>query len=216
MSQDAFSFYEFGDLPIDPVEPGTSLLVAGPALSGIRELGLRLLTGGDEDGVLFLAIDDSGEKIVTAYESVGGGFDRSRMAIIQCGGTDADRGDENIRCVASPSDLTGIGIEYSSLYESLYGEGIDRVRTGLFSISTLLMYVDDMQSVYRFLHTLTGRVNSADGLGVCVVDPSSHDRQTLSSITQTFDGRIDLRETEGDAEIRVRGLPDQPSEWQPL
>jgi hypothetical protein len=124
--------------------------------------------------------------------------------------------DENIRSVRSPSDLTGIGIEYSSLYEGLFGEGIQRVRTGLFSISTLLVYADEMQPVYRFLHTLTGRVRTADGFGVCVIDPSSVDDRTLSSITQTFDGRVDLREVDGGKQLRVRGLAGQSSDWRSL
>jgi KaiC/GvpD/RAD55 family RecA-like ATPase len=217
MSQNAKPTYEFEGVPIEPVRAGTSLLVAGPALSGTEELALRLLAGGERqgDGTLFIAVDDSGEELLTAYEGIGGTFDRQRMAVIECGST-TESDDENIRSVRSPSDLTGIGIEYSSLYEGLFGEGIQRVRTGLISVSTLLMYADEIQPVYRFLHTLTGRVRTADGVGICVVDPSSVDDRTLSSITQTFDGRVDLRETDGGAELRVRGLPDQSSDWRPL
>lgn len=217
MNQDAKSAYDFEGVPIEPVRPGTSLLVAGPALSGTANLALRMLGGGERhgDGTLFIAVDDSGEELLTAYENVGGTFDRQRMAVIECGSA-VESDDENIRSVRSPSDLTGIGIEYSSLYEGLFGEGIQRARTGLFSITTLLMYADEIQPVYRFLHTLTGRVRTADGLGVCVVDPTSVDDRTLSSITQTFDGRIDLRDTDSGVELRVRGFPDQSSDWRPL
>lgn len=217
MSQDAKPGYEFEGIPIEPVEPGTSLLVAGPALAGTEALGLRMLAGGERrrDGTLFIAVDDSGEDLLAAYEAAGGTFARERMAAIECG-TTAESDDDNIRSVRSPGDLTGIGIEYSSLYEGLFGEGIQRVRTGLFSISTLLMYADEIQPVYRFLHTLTGRVRTADGVGVCVINPSSVDDRTLSSITQTFDGRVDLREVEGDTELRVRGLAGQSSDWRSL
>jgi len=217
MSQDTERGYGFDGVPIEPVEPGTSLLVAGPALAGTEALGLRMLAGGEHrrDGTLFVAVDDNGEELLTAYEDAGGTFARERMAVIECG-TTAESDDENIRSVRSPSDLTGIGIEYSSLYEGLFGEGIERVRTGVFSVTTLLMYADEIQPVYRFLHTLTGRVRTADGIAVCVIDPSSVDERTLSSITQTFDGRVDLREADGRTELRVRGLPDRDSEWRPL
>jgi KaiC/GvpD/RAD55 family RecA-like ATPase len=217
MSQDAELRYELVGVPMEPVRAGTSLLVAGPALAGTEELGLRMLAGGERrgEGTLFIAVDDSGEELLAAYEDGGGTFDRQRMAAIECG-SPMESDDENIRSVRSPSDLTGIGIEYSSLYEGLFGEGIQRVRTGLFSITTLLMYADEIQPVYRFLHTLTGRVRTADGFSVCVIDPSSVDDRTLSSITQTFDGRVDLRESEGGSEIRVRGLPDHSSEWRSL
>jgi KaiC/GvpD/RAD55 family RecA-like ATPase len=217
MSQGAKPGYEFEGVPIEPVEPGTSLLVAGPALAGTEALGLRMLAGGERrrDGTLFVAVDDSGEELLTAYESAGGTFARERMAVIECGAA-AESHDENIRKVRSPSDLTGIGIEFSSLYEELFDEGIERVRTGVFSITTLLMYADEIQPVFRFLHTLTGRVRTAEGIAVCVVDPSSVDERTLSSITQPFDGRVDLREADGATELRVRGLADQDSEWRPL
>jgi KaiC/GvpD/RAD55 family RecA-like ATPase len=215
MSQDARQLYEFDSVPIEGVRPGTSLLVAGPSLAGTRELALRMLVAGERrrDGLLLLAADEGGVEMLTDYEAAGGSFDRQRMAVIECSGPPGDTDDENIRTVASPSDLTGIGIEYSSLYEDLYAEGVDRARTGLFSISTLLMYADRVQPVFRFLHTLTGRVRSADGIAVCVADPSSHDEQTIRSISQTFDGRVDLRERDGETEIRVRGLPDQSGEW---
>jgi KaiC/GvpD/RAD55 family RecA-like ATPase len=219
MSQDTRGHYEFADLPINPVRPGTSLLVAGPALSGTQELALRMLAAGERhnEGTLFIAADESGEELLADYTAQGGTFDRGRMAAIECGGPQVESDDQNIRTVRSPSDLTGIGIEYSSLYEGLHGEGIDRVRTGVFTVSTLLMYTDEIQPVYRFLHTLTGRVRSADGFGVCVVDPTTQDDQTLSSVIQTFDGRVDLRTTDdGGAELRVQGVRDQPDGWQRL
>lgn len=217
MSQDTRSHYEFGTLPIAPVQPGTSLLVAGPALAGTRELALRMLrTVRQDEGVLFIGADESGTTLLEEYTTQGGTFDRGRMAAIECDAPSGESDDQNIRTVGSPGDLTGIGIEYSSLYEGLHREGVERVRTGLFTVSTLLMYAEEIQPVYRFLHTLTGRIQSADGVGVCVVDPTTQDDQTLNSITQTFDGRIDLRETDDGKQIRVRGLPDQASDWQPL
>jgi hypothetical protein len=217
MSQDAAAGYRFAGLPIDPVEPGTCLLVAGPALAGTEDLALRMLAGSErqDEGTLFIAVDDPGEELLATYEGVGGTFDRGRMAAIECGSV-AESDDENIRSVRSPGDLTGIGIEYSSLYEGLFGEGIQRVRTGLFSVSTLLMYAEEIQPVYRFLHTLTGRVRTADGVGVCVIDPRSIDERMLGSIIHTFDGRVDLREENGESELRVRGLADQSSDWRPL
>jgi len=217
MSQNGRAEYALDDLPMDPVRPGTTLLVAGPALSGTADLALRMLAAGERrgDGALFLAADESGRELIAAYEGVGGTFARDRMAVIECGSA-VESDDENVRSVRSPGDLTGIGIEYSSLYEGLFDEGIRRARTGLFSISTLLLYADDVQPVYRFLHTLTGRVRTADGFGVCVVDPSTVDDQTISSIAQTFDGRVDLREGDDGREIRVRGLPDRSADWRPL
>jgi hypothetical protein len=210
--------YEFGDLPIDPVAPGTNLLVSGPALGGTREVALQMLAAGESrsDGLLLIATEDTGEVIFEDYVARGGAFDRGRMAAIDCSEGQSSSDDANVETVTSPGDLTGIGIAYSSLYEGLYAEGIERVRTGMFSVSTLLMYADEIQPVYRFLHTFTGRVQSADGVGICVVDPTPHDEQTIGSIMQSFDGQIEVRHEAGQHGLRVRGLPDQSEEWRPI
>lgn len=216
MNQDTHSFYDFDNLPLNPVRSGTSVLVAGPALEGPREIALTLLSAGEDrsDGTLFIAVDENCEGLLADYEAIGGSFDRNRMAIIDCGGP-AETDHQNVRAVGSPSDLTGIGIEYTSLYEDLHNEGIGRVRTAVCSVSTLLVYADELQPVYRFLHTLTGRVQSAEGFMTAVIDPTTQDDLTLNSIMQTLDGRIDVRQDdEGVRELRVRGLPDQPSGWQ--
>jgi KaiC/GvpD/RAD55 family RecA-like ATPase len=167
------------------------------------------------EGLILVSTDDPAATLIDDYGDVGGAFDRRRMAVIECIEPSEGPEDDNVRTVRSPGDLTGIGIEFSSLYEGLYAEGIERVRIGLFSVTTLLMYADELQPVYRFLHTITGRVRSAEGLGVAVVDPTAQDEQTVSSVAQTFDGCVDVRRTDdGDYQLRVRGLSDQPEGWQ--
>jgi hypothetical protein len=57
------------------------------------------------------------------------------------------------------------------------------------------------------------------GIGIFVIDPDSNDEQSVSTLTQLRDGRVDLREPEtgdGDGELRVRGLTEQPREWTPF
>lgn len=127
--------------------------------------------------------------------------------------------DAQVKYVSTQSDLTGIGMKFSSLYESLYGTvSGGRVRTGLISLSSLAMYVD-LRTLFQFVQTLSGRIDSADGLGVFAIDPTTHDTRTVNTLSQAADGRIEVREPEseaGDGELRVRGLPDQPSGWQPF
>lgn len=123
---------------------------------------------------------------------------------------------ERIETVSSPGDLTGIGIEFSGLYQNVHQETTERVRAGLFSLSTLLMYTE-FQTVSRFVHTVAGRIAATDGLGVFLIDPATQDERVVNTITQLCDGRVDVRERgDGTREMRVRGLADQPREWKPL
>jgi len=212
MGQTASPRYDFEGLPLDPVEPGTSLLVTGPSIGGTRELCMELLRS-EREGVLLLSADLGGGEAIEAFERAGVQFDPSRMGILdatQHGETDADR---NVCAIGTPADLTGMGMHYARLYEELHGAGVERVRTGLYTLTTILPYVDDIKPVYRFLHTLTGRVTSADGFGVCALDPRTQDERVLGSLTQPFDGRVELRREGDGCEIRVRGLSGHHDDW---
>jgi PAS domain S-box-containing protein len=85
--------------------------------------------------------------------------------------------------------------------------GVERVRTGLLSIPTVLS-LTELLAVSRFVHTLVGRV-----LGVFLVDPALHDERELRTIAQFCDTRIDVREG---PELRSQGFLDGEAEWVPF
>lgn len=218
MSQRHARKYEFGsEVPLDDIEPGTNLLVAGPSMGGVRRLALRLVTDGNDrgEGMLAVTTTKSGEKVRDECKRLCGSLDRSRFGIVDCVSQQqgSRRTPEYVETVSSPGDLTGIGIEFSGLYQRVHRNGNERVRAGLFSLSTLLMYAE-FRTVSRFVHTLTGRISATDGLGVFLVDPTTHDERVVNTIAQLCDARIDVRESDGGGpELRVRGLPDQPNGW---
>jgi hypothetical protein len=205
----------FPAAPLKPVEPGTNILIAGPSLGGTRELLMRTLLGDPSEGTIVIAADANASKTLSVYEQVGGSPDPARMRVIDCTGRSDDLDHPSVRTLSSPGDLTGIGINFSRGYENLYAEGYDRVRTGIYTLSPLLMYADDLRPIYRFLHTFAGRIQSMDGLGVCAIDPAAQDERTCSSVAQAFNGRIDLREGADGPEIKISGLPDQAAGWRP-
>ena len=218
MSQTHEPVYEFADdLPVDPVPVGTNLLVTGPSLGGTRDLAMRLLACRQSEGLLLLSTDMRGEDAIESFEASGCPYDTTRMAVVDCMQNSTDDDARNIHAVTAPSDLTGMGIVFSGLYEDLYGAGIERVRTGLCTLDPLLMYTDEIQPLYRFLHTMTGRIRTADGLGVSVIDPEAQDETTVRTLSQPFDARLELQERDdGQHQLRVRGLDDQPDGWQPF
>ena len=209
-------YYDFGTLPLSRVDGGTNILVTGPTLGGVRDLVLRMLLCQDRrEGVLFITADTDGAKTLESYEALGGDVNTERIGVVDCTEQSVDDPDRNIHAIGNPGDLTGVGIEFSSMYGALWERGVRQVRTGVYTLAPLVIYAS-VKPVYRFLHTLTGRVRSADGLCVCAIDPDAVDDRTLSSLSQAFDGRVDLRSEDGTMAVRTRGLPDQPDGWQPL
>jgi len=203
---------------LDEVEPGTNLLVSGPAMSGKRELLLRILARGaeDDEGAIVVTARDPAEEVIEDYQSHvdGEGYIRVLDAVSSRSGSPAESA--AVRHVSSPGDLTGMGIEFSELARAAQADGVDRLRIGFDSLSPLLMYVD-LQRLFRFLHVFTSQIQSRDWFGLFAIDPDSHDAQVVNTISQLFDGVIEIRVADdGAREARVRGLDSSPTAWQPL
>jgi predicted regulator of amino acid metabolism with ACT domain len=106
-----------------------------------------------------------------------------------------------VKYASSPVDMTGIGIKFSEFVEAFYSDrGLTENRVMLDSLSTLLMY-SDLQTVFRFMHVFTSRIENADALGVHVVESTAHDDETMNTLKQLFDGLVTVDE---DREISVQ------------
>ena len=188
------------------VEPGTNLLLTGPPLTGKRSLALDILAVGTEQGdaAIVVTTKDSADRILKDYAKRVS-YEGKPVAVVDCvtrqQGVSDVREDDRIKYASSPVDMTGIGIKLSEFLEAFYrNQGIERNRIMVHSLSTLLMY-SDLQTVFRFLHVFTGRIQSVDGLGLFCIDSSAHDDQTMNTLKQLFDGIV---ETQEDGEPTVR------------
>lgn len=198
------------------VPPGTNLLVSGPSMAGKRQLVLTALSQGASlgEGSAIVTTNDPASDVIDDYRSIRDSTD-DHFRVVDCSGgqADGDFDEEIVRTVSSPGDLTGIGIEFSEIAKEATAKDIDRMRIGFDSITPLLMYVD-LQRVFRFLHVFTSQIQSEKWLGLFIIDPSSHDDQTVNTINQLFDGVVDIRlPEEGGREARVRGVTPSPTEW---
>jgi KaiC/GvpD/RAD55 family RecA-like ATPase len=202
--------YDLGP-PLDvEVEQGTNLLLSGPALTGKKGLAFDALATGirNGDGAIVVSNTDGAKRV---FEEIGDRTDYTDrpVAVVDCvtrqQGVSEARDDAQVRYTSSPVDMTGVGIKFSELLQEFYEtQGVERNRVFLDSLSTLLMY-SDLQTVFRFLHVFTGRVQSVDGLGLYAIDSSAHDDKTMNTLKQLFDGLI---ETHEDGEPTAN-LPDR-------
>jgi hypothetical protein len=207
--------YAFKELPIEPITPGTTLLVAGPTHAGTANLWMRLLARPSDEGAIFVTTNKRAARLATDCDRLGVGLSLDTTGVVDCVGQDDDSTRAHVVPVSGPADLTGIGMRYSDLYRKLAAGGVDRVRTGLYSMSTLLSF-GELRPVSRFVHTLTGRIDSVGGLGVLLIDPAAHDERTIRTVAQFCDGRLDVREGDAGPELRARGYPGAEGTWTPF
>jgi KaiC/GvpD/RAD55 family RecA-like ATPase len=222
MTQRSRRAYEFPPhLPLSGVDPGTNLLVSGPSASGARELALRLAVppAGSDEGLLLVSADVPGRALLDRCDELERPVDRGRLGIVDCAGTVVDehrRFSTHGDPIDDPGQLDRVGVELSTLYESIVEGGVDRVRLGVFSLSSMVSSAPHRE-VSRFVHMLSGRVIATDDLGVYLVDSTTTDSRLVDSVAGFCDGRIEVRSPGvGDFEVRVEGLEDQPTSWTAL
>ncbi|MFB6354173.1 MAG: RAD55 family ATPase [Halobacteriales archaeon] len=204
-------------LPAEELRAG-SYLLAGPAMSGKYALLLDFVAEGvsQGDGVLYVTTNESAGPIIEdVTERVGTLPDRLRVVdcVAERQGTEDRYPPERVEYVSSPGDLTGIGIGVSEQVRRFEEAGVDRVRICFYSLSTLLMYAE-LETVFRFLHVLAGRVDSIGAVGLFALDPTTHEESTVSTLKQLFDGVIEVRLDDG-PQARLVGVPGGDGEWVP-
>lgn len=185
--------YELGpEFENRTVGPGTSLLISGPPLTGKRRLAFETLAQGAEsgEGSVIITTRDSVDRVLPAFQSLLENPDEAPVGIVDCVTHHQGRSREHtelVKYASSPMDMTGIGITFSELVDAFSDDhGVAQTRIAMDSLSTLLHY-SDTQTVFRFMHVLTGRIQDAGAMGVFVIDSAAHDAETTNTLRQLFD-----------------------------
>jgi KaiC/GvpD/RAD55 family RecA-like ATPase len=199
--------YELGGaLGEQEVPPGTNLLLEGPALSGKTDVGYDVLCHGAENGEGSLVVTnrDSAERVRAERAAL---FEHDTpVGLVDCVTKHQGQGSivdsEMVQYASSPDDMTGIGIKFSELLQDFYNDlGFKRNRALFVSVSTLLMY-SNVQTVFRFLHVFTSRVENAGALGLYVIEADAHDDQATSTLSQLFDGVVRV-DDDGSVDLQI-------------
>ena len=95
-------------------------------------------------------------------------------------------GPVTVRSVSNTQDLRRIGIVTSKILTE-WEETSGQTTMCFHSLSDLLSLNDDHERVFRFLHVLRGRVQSAGVRAHYHFDPQQHDDQTVRTFQSLFD-----------------------------
>jgi len=209
------AYSTLGVLPVDEFPAGTSILLSGPPLTRKRELMIRLL-GDDaaDEGSIMVTTKMGAGKLLELFREWHGDRSNDRLHVVDC--VTKERGLGRVRetpttsYLSSPRDMTGLSIALSGQLQRYHRTGTP-MRFGIHSLSTFLMY-HNLQRVYRMVHVLSGQIESADAVGVFVVD--SPTARELDMLSQLVDGVVETRETETGCELRLRGLGGRAAGWQ--
>ncbi|MCX6697494.1 MAG: hypothetical protein NTV84_08045 [Methanoregula sp.] len=219
-------YYRTGIAQVDGIyggiEAGTNILLLAPSMSSAEQLAYALIKPGPGEYALVLSTNERAAEVVDFFKTAG--CDKRFVGVIDAitksstpGITDTPR----LTFVSSPTDLTGIGIKFASMIESIFEETFSDGETGLFpppirfcvnSISTLMMY-RKLEVLYQFLHILTAKQKNIDGVAIYILNNESFDDKTLSLVKQLMTGLIEVKVEGKDNYFRVLGLKGVNADW---
>jgi KaiC/GvpD/RAD55 family RecA-like ATPase len=201
----------FGDAS---VASGANVLIAGPPLSGKRQLAMQAIDHGAKagEGAIVVTTRDNAEHIQSDLSRFVDDHESADIGIVDCvtkhqGRTVSDT--DAVKYPSSPVDMTGIGIKFSEFVEEFYRDrGIERNRVVVDSLSTLLMY-SNLQTVFRFMHVFTSRIENADAVGIHIIESTAHDEETMNTLQQLFDGVVRTDE-DRNVDLQLPGVDTSP------
>lgn len=189
------------------VERGASVLLLAPSIHKETEetcIDLLSLEDPQEENVLWVTYTRSPDSCVQTWQSHAGQQPRNvrfvnvgeqtRSASAQTDGDVPSPSAQTIETLSSPGDLTGLGIKISEILKE-WGANDHRTVACFNSLTALLQY-EDVQTVYKFLHVLTGRFETADVTAHFHLDPEACDTQTVSTLTSLFDTVVEFEDDE--------------------
>ncbi len=218
--------FKSGIAQIDQVtggfDAGTNILVLAPSMSPAEDLAFALTKPLPGEYAIVLSTNDRAAEVIDSFKVMGA--DKRYVGTIDAitkSSTPGIADTNRLMFVASPTDLTGIGIKFSKMVELIFDGEFSDGETGLFpppirfclnSVSTLLMY-RKREVMYQFLHVLTSKVKKIDGVGLYILNNESFDDKTISLIKQLMDGVFDVKTEQNTNYLRIQGLKGVPSDW---
>jgi len=203
-------------------EAGTNYLILAPPMSLAEELAFSLTRPLIGEYAIVLSTNDRAAEVVDAFKVMG--VDKRYVGTIDAitkSSTPGIADTNRLMFVASPTDLTGIGIKFSKMVELIFDGDFSDGESGLFpppvrfcvnSVSTLLMY-RKLEILYQFLHVLTSKLKKIDGVGFYLLNKESFDEKTVSLIKQLMTGVIEVKVEQNVNYLRIQGIKGLSSDW---
>ena len=206
--------------PLNPaaLDAGTSVLLAGPAMTGKRRLLFDLVGGSPDEAALLVSTKRDADRFRREFLETRADPTEWETRLVDCvsrsRSTRGTRDSATTKYVSSAGDLTGIGIATSGFMREFHHDDRE-ARFGLHSLSTLLMYAD-LKRVFQFCHVMTGRMETAGISGVFSLDTTARNAESLDVLKGLFDAMVEVRDRDEGPECRVRGGAFGPRQWTPF
>lgn len=189
------------DVPdgIGPLQGQTSVLLTGDDADAMRSVYARIVAPDEDERTVLVDTERPGRSVKQSLNDARG-QSADRAAILTSRGSPG----EGVTTVGDLRDLTGLGMQFSSLVTEAKME-TQQFRIGLFLCSSLAAELDDTRSLYRFLNsTFLTEVRRGDGIGVCAIDTTqdfgANVESTITGLRTSFNRHIHVKSNARDSD----------------
>jgi len=204
-------------------DAGTNVLILAPSLSYAEQFSYAITRPLPGEYAIMLSTNERASEVIDQFKA--SGADKHFVGVIDAitkSSTPAVSDTERFMFVTNPTDLTGIGIKFSQMVETIFDGTFSGKDNGLFpppirfcinSVSTLLMY-RKLEVLYQFLHVMTAKLKKIEGLGIYILNSESFDEKTVSLIKQLMTIVIEIKVDGADNYFRIVGMRGVDAGWQ--
>ncbi|MCZ7401954.1 MAG: recombinase RecA [Candidatus Methanoperedens sp.] len=205
------------DETIEGIKNGSNIMIISPPMSGKEAVLDNIMyhrATKNETALIIVTTNEPAFHILERFKKKELELSLSRIGMVDCISKNFDEVDfENaiIKTVNSPADLTSIGVRIGQFIDDFSKKGL-KIQIHINSLSTILMYSNN-QTVFRFLHNLTGRIKAAEALGIFVIGSGMHDKQTIATLKQFCDCLVEIKSENNINFIRIIGQFAKSTPW---
>lgn len=183
---------------VELVGEASNVLLLGPLLGPADYdlcTGLSAAQPGGTDNLLLVTLTESPDERLAVFQGYLDSLPR-RTVVLNVGDSTrsestgtlstGEDGSVTVETISDPTDLMRIGIATSKLL-STWEETGGRTAVCFHSLTALLQYAEDPKVVFRFVHTLLGRLDSAGASAHFHMDSNAHEPQLVGTFRPIFD-----------------------------
>jgi archaellum biogenesis ATPase FlaH len=216
MKHYAIDIKELGET-IEGIENGSNIMLMSPPFNGKEDILDNIMHHRaikNENALIIVTTNEPAMAILERLKKKKYDLLLSRIGIVDCvskNSVDVNFENVTIKTVNSPADLTGIGVRIGQFIEDFSKNDL-KIQIHINSVSTILMY-SNLQTIFRFMHSLTGRIKAAEAFGIFVIDGGMHDSQTIVTLKQLCDCMVEIKCENDKHFIRIKGQFAKSTPW---
>jgi len=205
------------DDTIEGIKKGSNIMLISPPMCGkeaILDNIINHMATKNEKALIIVTTNEPPINILERLKKKKLDLLLSRIGIVDSISNNfvtSDFENVTIKTVSSPADLTSIGVRIGEFIDD-FSEKDMKIQIHINSLSTILMY-SNIQTIFRFLHYLTGRIKAAEALGIFAIDSGMHDQQTIATLKQLCDCMVEIKSENDTNFIRIIGQFAKSTPW---